>query len=396
MKFVIIDNFTIVASLVLLLLGIVTPMLHPFFRFKKRNSYYGDGALVDSANLPPLSIVLTPFDDTSSLQDNLPAFLRQNYPAGYQVVVVIEDGDHEAEEVIAQTISEHQAENTTSYSQLYVTYIPKSSRYLSRKKLAITLGIKAVKTEWVVLTEVTCHPATEKWLESMASHCTDDINMVKGYSKYHEVSPAFERYDHINSAYYLMREDIRNIAYRSESYNLIIRKSDFMTQDGFLGNLHLMRGEYDFIVNKFAQKGKTALAIDSDSWLIDDQPLRKSRKDHHIFYMETRRHLARCTMHRLLFVLDQIALHSYILLFIAAIILQVIKTNLVFGIAMLVSIITWHTLRFIILRRGLRNFDEQMSIFGANYYDISMIWRNFGYWLHHRMANKQDFITHKL
>ena len=143
MKFLIIDNFTIVASLVLLLLGIVTPMLHPFFRFKKRNSYYGDGALVDSANLPPLSIVLTPFDDTSTLQDNLPAFLRQNYPAGYQVVVVIEDGDHEAEEVIAQTISEYQAENTTSYSQLYVTYIPKSSRYLSRKKLAITLGIKA-------------------------------------------------------------------------------------------------------------------------------------------------------------------------------------------------------------------------------------------------------------
>ncbi len=52
---------------------------------------------------------------------------------------------------------------------LYYTYIPESSRYMSRKKLQITLGVKAAKYEWIILTEPNLHAqATTSGLHTMA------------------------------------------------------------------------------------------------------------------------------------------------------------------------------------------------------------------------------------
>ena len=62
--------------------------------------------------------------------------------------------------------------------------MPDSSRYISRKKLAVTLGIKASKYEWLVFTNANCMPQSNQWLRLMARNFTSRTQVVLGYSGY--------------------------------------------------------------------------------------------------------------------------------------------------------------------------------------------------------------------
>ncbi len=52
---------------------------------------------------------------------------------------------------------------------------------MSRKKLQITLGVKAAKHEWIILTEPNCRPSNDKWFQTMARQCQDPNHLVLGY-----------------------------------------------------------------------------------------------------------------------------------------------------------------------------------------------------------------------
>ncbi len=188
------DTITIVAAVSLLLLNIIAAFLTPFFRFRKRKDTDPEAADEPSPQLPALSIVLTPFEDIDGIRAHLPALLEQDYPSPFQTIIVLEQGDHDGEAVIAWIAQEHQREHPESTATVYVTYIPRSSRYVSRKKLAITLGVKAAATEWVVLTESYCRPASNQWLRLMAQHCNQENHLVVGYGNYSDDTPGGWRF----------------------------------------------------------------------------------------------------------------------------------------------------------------------------------------------------------
>lgn len=387
------DTLTLIASVTLLLLGILTPMLSPFFRFRKAKHPSADDA-PDTAGLPPLSIILTPLDDAFELKKNLPALLRQDYAPGYQVIIVIGQGDHEAESIIGEVLDTVDLAQT--HAEVYVTCIPQSSRYISRKKLAITLGIKAARHEWVLPTEASCRPASPQWLAGMARHCTPTTNLVIGYGRYEESTLSFRRYERLRDSHYLMREDAVGTAYRTNSHNLLLRKQTFMEGDGYLGNLHLMRGEYDFLVNKYAARGTTALEIGEGAWLVEDEPTDKTWLNKHIFYMESRKFLARGARHRWLFNLDQAALHLSLLLAVAGVAYGALTRCWVLLGCAAVTLVVNIVLRTILCHKALSAFDEAISPIKAFFFELTIVWRNLGYWLRYRRADRNDFTTHKL
>ena len=105
--------------------------------------------------MPSVSIVITAHDNAAELRRNLPLVLAQQYPGNFQVIVVAEKGDSETENVLKLLSAD---------KHLYYTLIPESSRYMSRKKLSITIGVKAAKSEWIMLVEPSCRPEAEHWL----------------------------------------------------------------------------------------------------------------------------------------------------------------------------------------------------------------------------------------
>lgn len=85
----IISTTTIIAGAVVVLLAVLGSLINPFLRslrFQKQKRQRIN---------PPVSILITAHDNLAELERNLPMFLRQQYAADYQVIVVCQSTDGE-------------------------------------------------------------------------------------------------------------------------------------------------------------------------------------------------------------------------------------------------------------------------------------------------------------
>lgn len=386
-----IDNFTIISSAILLFVALVFSFISPYLRFKRGKWERQEKAKADS--LPPLSVIITPHDEPEALERNLPSMMAQKYEPGFQIIVIIEEGEGETEEVLKRF--QQSLDETPSNCSIYVTYIPQSSRYVSRKKLAMTLGVKAAKTEWILLTEPTVRPASDTWLQTMAENCTEDKSLIVGYGAYDDEASSFKRFDRLNSSYYLMREAARGNAYAAMAPNIMIRKSEFMEQDGFRGNLNLIHGEYDFLVNKYSAQDRVALETRREAWTIEDAPSHLTWKARNIIYAETRKWLDRRLGHRFWFNLDQMTLHLQFLMTIVGMVWGGVTSNVILLAASGLAFIIGYVLHTVFAKMAMSAFDEQIPLLLIYPYQLLIIWKNLVYLLRHKFSNKLDFTTHK-
>lgn len=126
--------------------------------------------------LPPLSVILRARNEAENLRKILPAILEQDYPQ-FEVIVINDASTDDTEDILG--VMEEK------YPHLYHSFTPESARYISHKKLALTLGIKASKHDWLVFTETNCMPASNQWLKLMARNFTPQTQIVLGLSLIH-------------------------------------------------------------------------------------------------------------------------------------------------------------------------------------------------------------------
>ena len=245
---------------ILVVLALVTPLCSAFFR---RPPIEDDKTY--SSTLP-LSIVICAHDKARELERCIPAIMSQHYQPGFEVIVVNDMSDDDTEAVLQRL--------TTEYSNLHTTYVPDSNHFVSRRKLAITLGVKAAKNEWIILTEADCYPASDHWLQSMAGHMTDNADALCAYTNYEDGTNALYVFHRLLSSCYLFKHP-----YRYEGANLAFRKSAFMSRNGFLHNLMYLRGEYDFLVNDSSQVNVTTAL---ESRMIQSEPVHADWQDHRL------------------------------------------------------------------------------------------------------------------
>lgn len=406
------DQLTIILSTITLLLAVAAPFFSPLYRFKKivsrlqssrlqvkesaaLNSFQEETSAQEpstACSIPtktsvPITVLLTVHDQANELEMHLSSFLSQEFDNDFQVVVVAEQGDSETEDVLKRYEND---------SRLYATFIPSSSRYMSKKKLAVTLGVKAAKHEWIIMTDAGCTPASPYWLRRMSKACNENNKLVLGYSNYTAETADFRRLEQLYTELYLMRMEENGIAYRTNSANLAFRKSVFLQGEGYRGNLHLLRGEYDFIVNKYAEKGSSALMVDRDAWITEDEPLQKKWLNKHLFYQETRKYLKRSTPMRMLFNLDTTLLHTSYLFILAMMVYGGVLMNYTLLLTAVVSLLLTVILRVRFAKRTLTYFLDDIALWKVIPFEISMMWRNLSYRLRYIRADKNDFTSHKL
>ena len=408
------DYTTIIISVVLLLIALLTSLINPFFR-KVRIAEYGAPtsateseetideeepaeeeveAIAESIvsdeqqpNLPPITIILTPHDNAQELAKNLPLYLNQDYPTDFQVIVVAPQNDHETGDVLKRFAAN---------PHLYSTFIPESSRYMSKKKLAITLGVKAAKYDWVIMADINCYPTNDNWLQAIARNCKEDKELVVGYTRYEEETPAYRQFERHYIARYIMREYQRNKAYACPFNALAFRKATFLREEGFRGNLKYIRGEYDFMVNKYAKGSNLAFENSPEGTLIEETPTEKVWLSTHLFYMENRQHLQRTPQHRLLPYIDQTALHGNYLLQCVALAGSLLLGMWTIAVAAGLSLILTIILRLVMAKKALRRFDIDIPAWKIIPYELAIAWKHLGYKLKYHRADKYDFISHKL
>ena len=378
----IISTTTIIAGAVVVLLAVLGSLINPFLRslrFQKIGT---------AENQPPVSILITAHDNLAELERNLPMFLRQQYAADYQVIVVCQSTDGETQDFLKRTAAEN--------PHLYYTYIPESSRYMSRKKLQITLGVKAAKHEWIILTEPNCRPSNDKWLQTMVRQCQDPNHLVLGYVALDEETKSVRRFDSIRKAYYVLRRAQQTYGYRSHMPNVAFRKSDFMKEQGYQGNLEYVRGEYDFLVNKYAHCGDTATELDCDAWLIREAPSNKSWHNAHLYLQASRKSLERAGSMRTLMFFDHLMPHLSLIATLAVAAYSILTENWILTGCAGFSFLLLFIVRMLIANKAIRHFEDGIAMFKLPFFEYGIIWRNLATKLRYWRADKNDFTSHKL
>ena len=115
---------TIIAGAAVVLLAILGSLINPFLRslrFPKTEENEEDTPV----SKEPITVIITAHDNLPELERNLPLFLKQQYAADYQVIVVCQSTDAETQDYLKRLSAEN--------PHLYYTYILVSYRLMSRK-----------------------------------------------------------------------------------------------------------------------------------------------------------------------------------------------------------------------------------------------------------------------
>ena len=233
---------------------------------------------------PPLSVIIVAKDAAHELQENLPFILEQDYPE-FEVIVIYDRPADDCDNTLKLL--------EDKYPNLYHTFIPDSARYISHKKLGITMGIKASRHEWLVFTEPDCRPQSNQWLKQMARNFTPATEIVLGYSNYEKVPGWFNKkitFDTLLNSMRYLGMAVSGHPYMGTGRNMAYRKTLYYKQKGFASHLNLQRGEDDLFINELATSSNTRVETDFNATTRIQPVYRyKDWKEEKVSYMATAR-----------------------------------------------------------------------------------------------------------
>lgn len=377
------DTVTIVICAVLVVLALLSSFLDTFFRKVRAG---GDGPSGPATPCRPVSVIVVADNNAEDLRANLDSLLSQDYEPGYEVIVVV-DKDEDGTDDFLKAYGKR--------PNLYTTFVPDSSRYMSRRKLAITLGVKAAKNELILLTDVTCRPVSDKWISVMASRLDEGTDIVMGYSNYIHEAGLFKVFYRFHCEYSNFREACNGAAYGMAGNNIMFRKDVFMAGNGFQGNLKYLRGEYVFLVNKYAGQGNAAVETSCEGRVEDRVPTRKEWHSVNLFYRETRRHLDRSFSHRLAFNLDMLSLYAGLVAGAGSAVYAVLTQMWLMLPFSAVALFLPVVVRLLNARRAMRLFGESVPLWKVFPFELRLVWHNLRYAISYRFTDKYEFTSHK-
>ncbi len=246
------------------LFSFLVQVFYYLFFYARLLFYRGDDALPPPGE--PVSVVICARDEARNLEKNLPGLLGQDFPE-YEVIVVDDASDDDTAEVLERM--------SRKYSNLRTTRIRKDPRFRQGKKLAVTIGLKAAKNEWVLLTDADCCPASPLWLSMMQKHFISQNEIVLGYGGYASKNGLLDklvRYDTSFIAMQYLSFALAGIPYMGVGRNLAYRRTVFFRNKGFASHLGIESGDDDLFVNEVARKENTAIEISHLSHTISEQP----------------------------------------------------------------------------------------------------------------------------
>ena len=232
--------------------------MKPYRCAKKRNE---EGSTLDAEKQPFVSIIVSSENESDNLSEHLPLLLEQDYP-NFEVIVVNNGSTDESDNQLNLL--------QQNYPNLYHTYLPGSSdRSFDKRKLSLTIGIKAAKGDVLLFTEPYCKPVSDKWIASMMEELAEGKDIVLGYSYYSEYKGLVNRmarFDNLLFSLDYMSMALRGCPFAGVYRNVAFKKKLFFENKGFASCLNLESGENVFL-NMILNETNTAVALLPDSFV---------------------------------------------------------------------------------------------------------------------------------
>jgi hypothetical protein len=337
-------------------------------------------------NLLPASVVIYSQEDAEQLEELLPQILGQDYPTPFEVIVVNEGESADVRDLVAML----QLKN----HNLYLTFTPDGARNLSRKKLALTLGVKAARNEVVVLTTSAAIIDSPYWLRRMMYRFSDkSVEVVLGAAV---ANPGDDRqlgfrrraFDSANDAVKWLAAAIAGHPYRGTEYNLAYRREVFFRNKGFSHSLNLHYGDDDIFISEIADGDNTQVELSEESIVKvrygNNPRVYKERAMRHSFTERRIRRKPRF-LHHLSGLLQVVALVALI----AAVVLDYANpvvdsvAGVLFVLMLLLDILVW--------RQAMRAVSALKLMITIPYFTVTLPFRKAILSIHSRLSRHKKY-----
>ncbi|MEQ8426192.1 MAG: glycosyltransferase, partial [Cyclobacteriaceae bacterium] len=228
-----------------------------------------------------ISVIVCAHDEEQNLRELIPLLTKQEYDE-YEIIVVEDRSNDGSFDYLYETASQNKN----------VKLVPVKSKpdHVNGKKFALTLGVKAAKYEWILLTDADCRPNSNRWIKEMSFQFSKDTSVVLGYSPYLKTSGllnAFIRFESLLTGIQYMGMALLGKPYMGVGRNLAYRKNVFLENKGFKSHLTVTGGDDDLLVNEVSEKNNTAVSIGAEAIVFS-----KPKTTWGDFYVQKLRHLS--------------------------------------------------------------------------------------------------------
>lgn len=218
----------------------------------------------DTGSREAVSVIVYSQDDAVNLEPLLLSLLSQEYSGPYEIIVVNEGESPDVRDLVAMLRASH--------SNLYLTSTPDGVRNLSRKKLGITLGVKAARYGTVALTTTAVTIPSKHWLSALTRSFTPGgpIGVVLGFAA---IDPGEDQargkrrraFDFTAESCRWLAPALAGKPFRGVEYNLAYRKDLFLKNSGFARSLNLHYGDDDIFISEIARGDNTVVELAPES-----------------------------------------------------------------------------------------------------------------------------------
>jgi len=240
------------------------------------------------ADPQPISVIVCAHDEEQNLKELIPLLLRQQHP-DFEVIIVNDRSNDGTYDFLLEEVKK--------YDRLRIVQVGNKPEHMNGKKYAITLGIKAAKHDWILLTDSDCRPQSNFWIQSMSELCGNGKEIVLGYSPYQKQKGflnVFIRYETLFAGMQYISCAVLKNPYMGVGRNLAYRKSLFLKNKGFNGFLGVTGGDDDLFINQHANSSNTSICVGENS-LVYSIPKQTWRA----YFHQKVRHLSVGTKYRL-------------------------------------------------------------------------------------------------
>lgn len=212
--------------------------------------------------LLPVSVIVCAHDEEQNLKVLIPALLEQDHSLFEVIIVNDRSNDATFDMLLAEASRDH---------RLRMVHVNRTPPHVDNKKYALTLGIKAARYEWILLTDADCVPTSKSWISSMSAAFNEQTNFVLGYSPYQKLPGLLNkliRFEALVTAIQYLSFALLKMPYMGVGRNLAYRRSKFLEGKGFNNILKITGGDDDLYVNQNATGKDTAVCLAAGAQLV--------------------------------------------------------------------------------------------------------------------------------
>ncbi len=235
-----------------------------------------------------VSVVVPANEHSAGLARLVDVLLAQKCGRRFEVILADEDSCDEVRDVYKLRSQNH--------GQLRYTFVPPTSRYIERRKLAITLGVKAARGEWVIVLSADALPQSDHWLHAYAQNLTDDLRFAQAYCNYADTSRRFVRRAILDRACRFVTavsEWERGRVETCSRSGWAVRRSWFLEQNGFADSLNLTFGEEALFAAKHVEADSCVFLCSPETSVREEGATRASVELDSVQRAETARRAGR-------------------------------------------------------------------------------------------------------